>query len=204
VSRLGNGPFFVADYPLFVLGAEGLVLAQVYHYGLRQAVAPPFHDRAIDVYPLPPLTEGDPRRLALAYPVYVWERDERRLRRLDPQDPSSPLPALLDGAGPADGAVIDLDDLSTGDRGVLRLSLPLVVGAHARVVVSAPGNFTVAMATPTGAADLELPAEHLRLWADLTPRLPQLWWVEMRDDAGRAVAQSGPRWLTVTPSAAPE
>ena len=183
------GAIFVADYPLFLRGGNGIELAQVYHYGLRAAAGPPFHDRAIDVYPLPPRSDGDPRRLALDHPVYLWSQGERALRRLDPA--GADLPVLIDAGGPPDGAVVALDDAP-----VLRLRVEASAdGARTQVVVSAAGNYTVERPA-SGGGEIRLPAEFLGFWASLAPG-PQLWWMEVRDPAGRAVAQSPPRWLTV-------
>ena len=194
VARDGE-PFFVADYPLFLRGAEGANWAQVYHYGLRAAAGPPFRERAADVYPLPSSAEGDPRRLALVHPVYRWVDAERALRRLGaaPAEGATEPPLPIGAGGPADGASISLED-----GAALQLRVPAVAGARAHVVVSAPGNYTIAGPAGEGGGMLELPVEFLRLWADLAPG-PQLWWVEHRDAAGRAVAQSEPRWLIVRP-----
>jgi hypothetical protein len=185
-------PLFVADHPAFLRGPTGAHRAQIYHYGLRAAVGPPFHERQIDVYPLPPRSEADPRRLALAYPVFRWSPQEGRLVRLRPR--SAALPPLLEPDGPDDGARL-VPELASS----LRVAAPPTSAqrvASTRLIAVAPGNAMVVSSQDAEARTLELPGSFLRLWADLAPG-PQLWWLEARDGDGRALASSQPRWFSV-------
>jgi hypothetical protein len=194
VRLAGDQPLFVTDHPTFVRSSRGVHLAQVYHYGLRAAVGPPFHDREIDVYPLPPRAEADPRRLALTHPVFRWDPQQARLTRIRPR--SSALPRLLAVEGPGEHAVVVPED-----RRTLQVVLPAGVPARAvsvRLVAVTPGNATVAPA-PELTSTLELPGPFARLWSGLAAG-PQLWWVEAWDEQARAVASSEPTWMRVAPS----
>ncbi len=50
---------FVAGCPDFLRGARGTPLAQVFHWGLSDALAPPFVERGPVVYPLPPWPDDE-------------------------------------------------------------------------------------------------------------------------------------------------
>jgi hypothetical protein len=180
-------PIFVTDYPLFVRGAGGVELAQVYHYGLRAALGPPFRDEAINVYPLPPRSDADPRRLAARYRVFAWDAASRKLRRVEASE--TDLPPKLDATGPAEGAVVALASAPPSGAVVATAG-----GAETRVIVSAPGNFAVVRQAAGAPAPAGLPLPFMDLWASLAPG-PQLWWVESRDASGAVIGQSEPRWL---------
>src|ERR1044072_9335669 len=89
-----GGPRFLTNYPFFVKTTNGDPAAQVFHYGLRDAINPPFARPGDDVMPLPPLT-GDELVPALrSAPGRVWEWTENG--ELQPAAfPSSPAPVEL-------------------------------------------------------------------------------------------------------------
>ncbi|HEV7515849.1 MAG TPA: hypothetical protein VGR07_06090, partial [Thermoanaerobaculia bacterium] len=60
----GGAPVFVAGYPGFLLNGAGVPVAQVFHYGLADAVSPPFAPAGPPVYPLPPLAAEELQPLA--------------------------------------------------------------------------------------------------------------------------------------------
>ncbi len=105
LRRPGGAPVFVAGSPSFLLNAAGLPVAPVYHYGLSDAVSPPFAPPSPPVYPLPPLAVEELRPLLAGRPtsrIYEWEAGSGTLRQvvLSPFVLLSELPVLA----PADGA----------------------------------------------------------------------------------------------------
>ncbi|HVS63943.1 MAG TPA: hypothetical protein VMT85_10635 [Thermoanaerobaculia bacterium] len=194
VASERGDPVFIAGYPLYVQSSAGLNLAQIYHYGLRSSVGPPFRAEAVDAYPLPAAGRADPRRLTLAQPVYRWLAGEGRLERWS-ADPSR-LPDLLELEGPPDGAAILPEDPSA-----LTVHVAAPAGARARVVVVATGNASVEPIRVGDQRSVELPGEFLRFWERLSPG-PQYWWIEVLAADGTVRAQSAPRRLEVLPPAA--
>ncbi|HUP25685.1 MAG TPA: hypothetical protein VNB06_22435 [Thermoanaerobaculia bacterium] len=190
IARVADDePIFVFDYPAFLLGPTGTHWAQVYHYGLRAAVGPPFAALQVDAYPLPPRGEADPRRLALRHPVFRWSAEDRRLQRLRPRP--SALPPPLEAEGPSGGVVLD----GRQDRSPLQVGLTggLPAGAAIRLIAVTRGNFAVVQPMQDGIVDLSVPPDFASFWAGLAGGR-QLWWVEARDTAGRTLASSEPRW----------
>ncbi|MFP3940378.1 MAG: hypothetical protein ACLF0P_08725 [Thermoanaerobaculia bacterium] len=184
------GPVLVTGYPLFLRDAAGTRLAQVYHYGLRAALGPPFREPARDVYPLPSPGRADLGRVATVAPVWRWVEGQRRLERLELRPAA--LPPELAVTGPPDGARVDPSDPSE-----LALRVPAPAGARLRLVVVTPGNFHVAEGRlRRGGEGLALDGRVLRLWGRFQPG-PQLWWVERLGRAGEVLATSRPRWLNV-------
>ena len=186
----GESPLFVAEYPLFIESASGVYLAQVYHYGLRSALGPPFRSESIDVYPLPAARRADVRRLATDHAVFRW-LDGERLMRLRP-DPAG-LPRLLEVRGPAPGSAVLPEDAAT-----IAVTVAAPAGARARVVVVATGNASAERVRLDESRGVQLPAEFLRFWERLAPG-PQYWWVETLAGDGTVTAQSAPRSIHVLP-----
>jgi hypothetical protein len=191
-TRLPETPLFVADYPLFVQSASGVNLAQIYHYGLRSSVGPPFRSEPVDAYPLPSSDRADSRRMARDFPVFRWREPEQRLERwvVDP----SGLPAELEvlGGPPPNAAVLP------EDASALAVRLASPTGAPARVVVVATGNVSVEAQRVDESGQVQLPGEFFRFWERLEPG-PQYWWIEILDESGAVDAQSAPRRILVLP-----
>ncbi len=55
----GDQRIFVTGYPDFLRGSRQTPIAQVFFWGLSDALAPPFVDGAATVYPLPPFEDSD-------------------------------------------------------------------------------------------------------------------------------------------------
>lgn len=170
---------FVTGYPYFLTNAAGVNLAQVYHYGLRDAANPPFSPTALTVYPLPPLAGGEilPATLAAPGRVVLWDQAAARLRWV----------AGVDGGGlvelevPGPGAAVP--------RGSVAVRVPGGPYNRFRLLLSAPINGTV---VELGTGDRRgeillapLPVEFLRASRLLYGAGPIYWWIEARDGAGR-------------------
>jgi hypothetical protein len=173
---------FVTRYPYFLYSASGAPLAQVYHYGLRDAVNPPFAAARVPVYPLLPARGSEllPIFMADASAVVLeWEGGAGRFRRVAPL-PLNALPEVT-VLGPADGAALD--------PGELGVTVVPPGAAVLRLVVAAPGNATShepgPAPVPGGAATLALPVEFVTSMARLYRGAEFCWWVEARD--GRAL-----------------
>jgi hypothetical protein len=184
---------FVTDVPRFVRDGRGVNWAQVFHYGLRDAVAPPHRSTTIDAVPLPWRSEADVRRLALDHQVWRWDDERGRLVPLRPR--RSQLPPLLEVAGPApEDGLMRVEDLAAVAP---RIVDPPAGSVTARVVLVAGGNSTVAT-HPLPPLDPPFPAAFAALWNQLDPGR-QWWWVETRDAANRVTAVSGPALLDLRP-----
>jgi hypothetical protein len=170
---------YVTGYPLFLRNSAGVNLAQVFHYGLEDAVGPPFTPGPrIQVYPLPPLPFLAFAPLA-RFPEersYVWIPGQRRLQSLTP-DHALPRLAV---AGPADDA----------DASTLPVAATVVVPSagfhHVRLIVLAAGNWHLidSRADEGHVVRLPFPREFVRAMGQLYPRRELLWWVIIEDGAG--------------------
>ena len=178
---------FVAGYPLFVTNRAGVALAQVFHYGLADALRPPFVPApGVDVAPLPPLPAAAfaPLERLPGARLYAWAPAGSRLRRLPM--PAMP-PATLVLQGPPDGARFSAE----------RLPAPVVVpsGTHRRLrlVLVAAGNPSVVDVPARDGANtlLGFPREFVLAMRRLYPGRPVLWWV-VAEDAGGAVSAVSP------------
>jgi len=181
---------YLAGYPLFLQNRAGVNLAQVYHYGLWDALSPPFTPApGVHIYPLPPVA---PAALAplVAVPgarFYAWASADAPLRPL--MIPR--VPAGLTVTGPADGA----------DPSALPSPAPVVApserGQRLRLIVLAAGNWTMVETTAAGGHEtgLALPGEFVKVMVHLYPRRELLWWVVAEDAAGRVLAVSEMRRL---------
>lgn len=169
---------FVTGYPMFLVNAGGAPIAQVFHYGLRDAVNPPFVSASVPVHPLLPLLGNDRRAILAADPgavILAWDAASQTLRRLAPA-PAHDASELVVQA-PAEGAVLDPGALTVDVRpgGFRRF----------RVVVVARGNATVVEPTgapaPGGSIRLALPAAFVTTMARLYPDGEFLWWLDAND-----------------------
>jgi hypothetical protein len=187
---------FVTGYPYFLVTATlRTPVAQVFHYGLRDSVNPPFVPTAIAVLPLPPLPAAARRPIVAGDPTAVvleWNPEAHRFRRLASPPGLASVPEIHVRA-PRDGAVLDTKDLAVefvpGEFGPWRL-----------IVVSA-GNATIAgpIAARGGATRQALPVEFVTTMARLYPGAEFLWWLEAPDASGQPVAWSRMRSFRVPP-----
>ncbi len=184
LHRPGGAPVFVASYPGFLENGAGVPVAQVFHYGLADAVSPPFAPVAPPippVYPLPPLAAEELKPLLSGRPtsrIFEWEQGAGRLRQviLDP----FPVPTELTVLAPADGALLA--------RNALQVTFRPGAGQRFRLVVLARGNPNVvdlaAVARPDGAIHVDLPRDFL-LAMDRLYGSDFYWWIESRDQRGQ-------------------
>lgn len=170
---------FLTRYPYFVENEAKVPIAQVYHYGVWDSVHPPFTEKSVPVYPLPPLAGTDLLPVVLGSPgraVYEWEGG--RVRRFTP--PSGPALPEFQVLGPADGAVVD------PARDFAEVSVPAGPHARFRLVLSTPINGAVFDLTPQGSVlRVDLPDEILQTSDRLYGKSVHYWWVEARDSEGR-------------------
>jgi hypothetical protein len=174
--RTGTAPgaprrIFLTRYPYFLENPVPVPYAQIFHYGLRDAVHPPFSRESVNVFPLPPLAGAELLPVVLAGPengVYEWDAPSGTVRPAPVPEGGGGLREIA-ATGPAPGAL----EIELGAPGTDRL----------RLVVVTPGN---AMVTdfPPGTVRTSLPAEFVRSMARLYPGGEGFWWVEARDAAG--------------------
>ncbi|HEV8629286.1 MAG TPA: hypothetical protein VGV61_03145 [Thermoanaerobaculia bacterium] len=183
-----SGPRFVTGYPSFLTDAGGVPLAQVFHYGLRDAVTPPFHRPALDIVMLPPLSGNELTPVLRGAPlaaVAAW--DPTRSAWRSPDLPPDALPEL-----------VTQPDRATPPMGELRLRVSPVAGARFRLLLAAPINgavFDLQQApSPQGVLRVPLPLDFLRT-NDRLYGSPVYWWVEERDAGGQLIACSRMRLL---------
>lgn len=167
-------PFFVAGAPAFAK-YQGVNGAQVFHWGLADALMPPFTHPAIDVYPVPPSGPRGLDPLLRAFPRSVVLYRDGALRWIErPVDlPHSPvdapeLPRL--GSPPVDAVAYRLTLISRGHywRGPFR-------------PMPSPENPSV-----------DLPESWVLSMRELYGAAPIYWWLEYEPESGdRARSQLG-------------
>ena len=178
--RVRTGPeTFLTRYPYFVENEARVPIAQVYHYGVWDSVHPPFTEKSVPVYPLPPLAGTDLLPVVLGSPgraVYEWEAGQ--VRRFTP--PSGPALPEFQVLGPADGAVVD------PARDFAEVAIPPGPHARFRLILSTPINGAVFDLTPQGnVLRADLPDEILQTSDRLYGKSVHYWWIEARDAGGR-------------------
>lgn len=166
------GRLFVAGRPYFVY-RWGVPVAQVFHWGLSDALMPPFTARRdLEIYPLPELSDPDLAPL-------LGRPDLGQVARLGEDDRLLP-------ATPPRGAPAVLAAMAVAGRPALRLTLP--PGATGRLVVLARGGPSL---LPLRAAEGEMLAEIPPDTFEGMRRLyegPLFAWVEARGSDGGLVA----------------
>lgn len=171
------GRIFVAGRPAFV-HRWGVPAAQVFHWGLADALEPPFTDRQdLEVYPLPELNDAD-----LA-PLLMSPERGRVLRLDDGFALTTPAPPL---AWPA--------RLEARVDGEARLQVRPLPGATLRLVVLAQGGPSLLplVSSPgsgesAGEVLAEVPATTFSSMK-LLYSAPIFVWVEARDASGSLIA----------------
>ncbi len=167
---------FVVGHPAFVVGREGTPVAQIFHWGLSDALEPPFSDKGVIVYPLLELPD------AALFPVLERE-DLGVVRRWNPET------ARMEKLLRPPPAVARLESRPTSSRTGLRFEGRPV--RDRRLVLVTRGNssaFSV-IAEPAGDGWTEVypPAEIVcsmkRLYAGGVYA-----WVEEREPDGRLAA----------------
>jgi hypothetical protein len=192
-----GGRIFLTRYPYFLVNEAQVPLAQVYHYGLRDAVHPPFAGAAVPVWPLPPLRGGELLPVALGSPgsgIFEWDATSGTIRpavvpRQDP--PPVELPVLA----PGDGALVD------PARETARVALPPGPHRRFRLLVVARGNGAVFDLGPERVVDgvlrADLPGPFFQTLEQLYPGGEFFWWIEARDEAGRITGWSRMRGFRI-------
>jgi hypothetical protein len=184
IFRAGRSPMFLTRYPYFLVKEAQVPIAQVFHYGLRDSVQPPFTRARVPVYPLPPLSGSELLPVALGAPasrIYEWDGAARRIRPFVPQ--AGPGLAEFQVVQPQDGAVVD------PKRELAEVTV--APGAHARfrLIVVSRINGTVLDLDPAavqgGIVRANFPVEFLTTADHLYGRGEHYWWIEARDAAGQ-------------------
>lgn len=170
---------FLTRYPYFLLNAAQVPIAQVYHYGVRDSVHPPFVRERIPVYPLPPLAGAELLPVALgkpASPIYEWKGGA--IRRFAP--PPSDLPEFR-VLGPALGAAVK------PGRDFAKVAVPPGVHERFRLIVVTRINGAVfdldRGAVQGGVLRARFP-EILTTSDRLYGKGDHYWWIEARNAAG--------------------
>ncbi|HEV8238785.1 MAG TPA: hypothetical protein VGS57_05420 [Thermoanaerobaculia bacterium] len=189
-------PRFVTGYPYFLYASNGDPAAQVFHYGLRDAVNPPFARPGADALPLPPLAGDELVPVVLgAGASRVWEWNAGGELRRVPVAGSGSLLELAAEAVPTNGAAP-----------VFLVRLPTGPFRRFRLLVSAPINGAVfdvpAPAAGSDALRVEMPRDFLRTNAALYGPSTVYWWLEARDETGALRGYTRLRPLTPAASAA--
>jgi len=171
------GRVFVAGLPQFV-HRWGLPVAQVFHWGIADALQPPFSERTdLSVYPLPELAGAGLtpllQRPDLGRVVRLGEADQFDRVTMPPV-----LPAVLD-------TVRDV----RSETGAPFLRVTALPGTSLTVIVIAQGSPSVFPLPPGGEVVAEVPdafrESMLRLYG-----APIFFWVEARNALGELVAVS--------------
>jgi hypothetical protein len=183
-------PIFIGNHPFFVRNAQQVPMAQVYHYGLSDAVHPPFGTRRAPIYPLLPAAGRELDAIHLGRPnaaVYLWD-DARRQLCAHSFTADAALPQV-EVKGPPDGETLGLSDLAA-------TVVPVSGATGYRLLIVAEGNSTVATLQPDAARGVP-PARFPREFVESMDRLydggEMFWWVEARDSNGGLLAASALR-----------
>lgn len=191
---------FLINPPDFVASRDGTPVAQVYSWGLSDAVRPPFVERRIPLYTLPrvswtrllPVVRGLPDAHLLWWEEATHTLEPRPLRS-EVRRRAAALPEVA-VRGPEDGAC--LPPLATGWEVVFRAEPGceytfFAIGAMPAVTI--PIDETIeagedGWVTAPINGNLQMAA----LYDD-----PVWWWIEARDATGEAVAGSALRRLVL-------
>ena len=159
------GVRFLTHYPSFLTNERGVPVAQVYHYGVWDAVHPPFVDAGMPVYPLPQLEGAELLPVLRGAPgsrIYAWDAGLREVAV--PPSGNEPVELAVDG---------------------FNVKVPPGLAARYRLIVLSRGNWTIVElgSEPT----VSLPEEFCRTMVRLYGEHEMFWWVEARGAAGELV-----------------
>lgn len=177
-------PIVVSGAPPYLLNTAGVPIAAVFHWGLRDALGPPFVSGHANVYPAPVLSDRSAAGLAAAGLKILRWRGGGNVEELAPD----PERGTLEARAPSDGARVTPAtarfEFAASRRDDLRY----------RLVVLAPGNFLLQeVALPPGAAEIsgDVSGEFLQTHARLYGSGHTFyWWIEGRD--GETVVTTSP------------
>ncbi len=185
---------FVTGYPLFVTDRFDRNVAQVYHYGLRDALSLPFSPSDRDIYPLPPPEQVDPSA-ALGH-GRVLRYDTAAASSFAPVSPPRAVSSELVLVEPANGGWLERDRPTVRIAPLSPKTPALGDVTRMRIVLVTPGNASVAV-HPAREGYLELPLAREMLatfdWLYRKPDGAPVWnfvWVEALNDQGEPVARS--------------
>jgi hypothetical protein len=178
---------FITGYPLFVHDAGGAPVAQVFRWGLRDALRPPFQTPGLDVLPLPDVVGGGLLPVATGEPtaaIFRWDGEAQELRRFVPT--AGLWQATADAAKLA---VLEPTDVAT-----VRVERPPGPLSQATLFVVTAANtarLPLAVGERSGAIlEGSLPMPLLRAANKLYPGQPAFWWVEARGPNAKLVGYS--------------
>jgi hypothetical protein len=184
--RAGRSPMFLTRYPYFLVNEAQVPIAQVYHYGVRDSVQPPFTRARVPVYPLPPLAGAELLPVALGAPanrIYEWDGAAKKIQPFawDPRAGHglAEFPVLQ----PLDGAAVDprkdIAEVTVAPGAHVRFRLIVVSRINGTVLDLDPG------AVQGGVVRANFPVEFLTTADHLYGRGEHYWWIEARDAAGQ-------------------
>lgn len=180
-----QAPLFLFNYPQWLSSAGGAPVAKVFHWGLHDALRPPFVAAEHLIYPLPAPEAApcagdlDSARALRSTDLGVLRWTKAGLERLPPLSLSvgPPLPGLSPPGQPA----------------------PDAEAQRRLLVVIAAGNVRCralpAQRDPVSQPEPPLPADFLRAMHMLYAA-PIYWWVETRTADGRWLGSTPPRALS--------
>ena len=136
-SGASDEPVFLGDWPMFARNAEQVPVVPMFMYGLRDLANPPFAQRPVNLYPLPPIARQIPAAMELsewAGQAYAWNHEALRCE-----------PAMRDKTQMQLPQLDAVEILAPGEDGVLHRADPLLrfrvpECQSVRVVILAPAN----------------------------------------------------------------
>ncbi|HEV7506109.1 MAG TPA: glycosyltransferase family 39 protein [Thermoanaerobaculia bacterium] len=181
-----RAPVFLTRYPYFLVNEAQVPMAQIFHYGLRDSVQPPFARARLPLYPLPPLTGVELLPVALGAPasrIYEWDGGTRTIRPFVRDPRAGTGLAEFPVVQPADGAVVD------PSRDLAEVAVAPGTHARFRLIVVSRINGTVLDLDPGavrgGIIRANFPVEFLTAADHLYGRGEHYWWIEARNAAGQ-------------------
>lgn len=192
-DAMAGDPVVVSEAPPYLVNAAGVPIAAVFHWGLRDALGPPFVGSRVNLYPAPSL---DDRSIAALVDAGLRTFRWRSGGGVEARSPA-PERGSLEAKAPS-------DCVRVAPAGVRFEVAAARHDLRYRLVVLAPGNFLLQdLPLESGAAAIssEMPADFLQTHARLYGSgQPFYWWVEGRN--GETVAELSPvrrLFVEVTP-----
>ncbi len=178
---------FISGYPMFIRTKLGAQVAQVFHWGLRDAVGPPFIDEKMAVFALPPLDRQSLLVLAMNAEdanILIWDEKSKGLVPFVATPEEEQSLAKTDEirvVKPKDGTGFE------ADKSLSQVLLEPTKYPNLTLVLASPSTGTIIQIDrekQEAPVRVKLP----RLLIELQKQLygnEVLWWVEARDDKGR-------------------